>query len=151
MIICSNNPTFTAFAITCLLLCINLLFLWIYSGAKRHRFKSTPNVEDATRFGAALAQADPPEISRVLRAHSNAQASIYPFVVLGLIYLLAGGAAGPATFYFVVFCLARLLHSYAYLSARQPLRTISFIVGLLATVGLLLHTAWLLATVNSNA
>ncbi|MBL0088992.1 MAG: MAPEG family protein [Ideonella sp.] len=142
----SNNPTFTVYAVACLLLCCNLLFLWVYSGAVRGKARSTPNAEDVVRFGATLTETDPAEIARVLRAHSNAQASIVPFVVLGLIYVMAGGPAGPASGYFAVFCLARMLHSHAYLTARQPWRTVWFVSGLAATAGLLLHTAWLLVS-----
>lgn len=139
-----GNPTFVAYAISCVVLCGNLLFLWGYSGAARNKTKSTPNKEDSARFGATLAPIDPPEIARVLRAHSNAQASIYPFLALGLVYVLAGGTSGPGTAYFAVFCLARLLHSYAYLTAKQPWRTVFFVVGSLATFVLMGHVVWLL-------
>ena len=48
------------------------------------------------RPGTTLAAVEPPEIARVLRAHSNAQATIFPFVVTGWVYGLAAGPAGPA-------------------------------------------------------
>ena len=72
----SNHPAFVAYAITCVALCCNLIFLWAYSGAARSKAKSTPNSEDASRFNSILADVDPPEIARVLRAHANAQATI---------------------------------------------------------------------------
>lgn len=140
----SRNPVFIAYAITCVVLCGNLLFLWAYSGAMRGRAKSTPNAEDAPLFGATLAETDPPAIARVLRAHANAQASIHPFLVLGLVYVLAEGNAVAGTTYFITFCAARLVHSWAYLAARQPWRTISFVVGGVATIALLVNVAWLL-------
>ena len=139
-----SNPTFVAYTIACVVLCCNLLFLWTYSGAARNKAKSTPNAEDVARFGATLAPIDPPAIARVLRAHSNAQANIYPFLALGLVYVLAGGAFWPGTTYFAIFCLARLLHSYAYLNAMQPSRTVSFVVGSLATFALMVHVVWVL-------
>lgn len=89
-----NNSTFLAYAITCLVLCGNLLFLWGYSGAARAKTKTAMNEEDAIRFSASLAEIDPPKVARVLRAHSNAEASIYPFLFLGLVFVLAGGPAG---------------------------------------------------------
>jgi len=141
-----NNPTFVAYAVTCVALSCNLIFLWAYSGAARNREKSTPNPEDAARFSATLAGIDPPGIQRVLRAHANAQASIVPFLALGLVYVLAGGPLGPAVFYFTVFTVARWFHSWAYLGARQPLRTIFFVVASLPLLALMLHVVWLLVS-----
>jgi hypothetical protein len=36
------------------------------------------------------------------------------------------------------------MHSFAYLRRMQPWRTISFVVGALATVALMLAIAWLM-------
>ena len=141
-----NNPAFVAYAVTCVALCVNLIFLWAYSGAARNRAKSTPNPEDTARYSASLAEVDPPDIARVLRAHANAQASIVPFLALGLVYVLAGGPSGPALLYFSVFTLARWLHSWAYIGARQPLRTIFFVVASTALLGIMIHVVWLLVS-----
>jgi microsomal prostaglandin-E synthase 1 len=139
-----NNPAFVVYAITCLVLCVNLLFLWGYSGAARAKTKTAINEEDAVRFGASLAELDPPTVARVLRAHDNAQASIYPFLFLGLVFVLAGGTAGTATVIFGIFTGARLLHSIFYLAGKQPWRTIFFSVGGLATIALMLAIIWLM-------
>ena len=139
-----NNPAFLVYAITCLVLCVNLLFLWGYSGAARGKTKTAINEEDAVRFGASLAGTDPPTVARVLRAHDNAQASIYPFLFLGLVFVLAGGTAGTATVIFGIFTGARLLHSFFYLAGKQPWRTIFFSVGGLATIVLMLAIIWLM-------
>lgn len=138
-----NSPAFAAYALTCIALCGNLIFLWAYSGATRARVKSTPNEEDVKPFGATLSDVDPPEIARVLRAHANAQAAILPFLALGLVYVLAGGPHDPAVAYFAVFTAARWLHSWAYLNGRQPLRSIIFLVGTLPLFALAGHIAWL--------
>jgi prostaglandin-E synthase 1 len=139
-----NNPAFSIYAITCLVLCGNLLFLWAYSGAKRGKARTSPNEEDVAIFGASLSEADPPSVARVLRAHRNAQASIYPFLLLGLVFVLAGGTRVPAAFLFGIFTVARLLHSVAYLEGKQPWRTFFFVVGGFATIALMLDIAWLL-------
>ena len=139
-----SNPAFVAYAVTCVVLSCNLIFLWAYRGAARNKCKSTPNPEDATRFNATLADIDPPEIARVLRAHANAQASIVPFLALGLVYVLGGGPRGPALLYFSIFTVARWLHSWAYLAGRQPLRTLFFVVASVALFGLMGHVVWLL-------
>ncbi|AXQ30116.1 MAPEG family protein [Solimonas sp. K1W22B-7] len=137
-------PALGAYALTSILLVLNLLFLWGYSGATRGRTKIAINPEDAARFGGTLRDTDPPEVARVLRAHRNAEAAIYPFLLLGLVYVLLGGGLKLASALFAVFVFARYVHSWAYLSATQPWRTISFIIGGLATIVLLLDIAWML-------
>ncbi len=139
-----DNPAFVAYALTCVALSCNLVLLWAYSGVVRRKMVSTPNPEDASRYHSTLAYIDPPEIARVLRAHANAQASITPFLALGLVFVFAGGALGAAALYFTVFTVARWLHSWAYLSARQPLRNTFFIVSLLPLLALMVHIVWLL-------
>ena len=123
-----SNPAFQAYAVTCVVLCLNLLFLWSYSGVVRGKTKTAINAEDSARFHVPLTAGDPPEVARVLRAHSNAQASIYPFLLLGLVFVLAGATAQTAIPIFAIFTVARLLHSYVYLAGKQPWRTITFVV-----------------------
>lgn len=139
-----SNPSFRIYAITSLVLCLNLLFLWGYSGATRTKTKSSPNEEDIAKFGGALNEIDPPPVARVLRAHRNAQASIYPFLFLGLVFVLAGGGYVTATILFGTFTAARLLHSVVYLKGKQPWRTLCFVVGMFATFALIVDIGWLL-------
>src|SRR5580704_6481725 len=115
------NPAFIAYAVTVIVLSLDMLFLWGYSGAVRGRAKATPNTEDA-RGSAKLVEVEPPEIARVLRAHANAAANIVPFAILGLVYVLAGAPLMPAAIVFGIFALARIAHAFAYLNAKQPWR-----------------------------
>jgi prostaglandin-E synthase 1 len=139
------NPAFGVYAVTALVLCANLLFLWGYSGAVRGKTKTSMNPEDAARFGAPLRDTDPPEVARVLRAHANAQASIYPFLFLGLVFVLAGGSPTAAKIIFGIFVAARLLHSAVYLAGKQPWRTVFFIVAGVATLALMIAILALVA------
>jgi prostaglandin-E synthase 1 len=132
-----NNPAFVAYAITCVILGGNLLFVWAYSGSTRAKTKVAINKEDAERFGAKLETMDPPEVARVLRVHANAQATICPFLFLGLVFVLAGGSAGFAKVDFGIFVVARITHSIVYLRGKQPWRTLSFIASGLATTALM--------------
>jgi uncharacterized MAPEG superfamily protein len=102
------------------------------------------NPEDAARFGAALEPHDPPAVARVLRAHANAQSAIFPFLLLGLAFVLAGGPYDVAVAIFAIFTIARIAHSIAYLAGKQPWRTISFAVAGLATIALMIALIWLL-------
>ena len=139
-----NNPTFVAYAIISLVLVANLLFLWVYSGAVRARTKTAVNPEDAALIaGAAVNGFDAPEVARVLRAHANAQALIYPFLVLGLLYVLEGGDARTGGVIFGAFALARWAHSAFYLAGRQPWRTIAFALSGVAILILFGLDVWL--------
>ena len=139
-----NHPAFAAYALCSLVLIANLFFLWAYSGAVRGKTRTAINPEDSERFKAKLVDSDPPEVARVLRAHANAQAIVYPFLFLGLLYVLMGGSAGVGAAMFGIFTVFRLLHSVFYLAALQPWRTLSFVVSGLTAAALLLDVAWMM-------
>ena len=130
------NPAFLAYVLTCIVLSLNLLMLWVSSGALRAKGGVAINAEDGARYGAPVSELDPPAVARLLRAHRNAEATIYPFLLLGLLYVLAGGGAGMAVPIFAIFIAARIVHSIVYLKAMQPWRTIAFAASLLAILAL---------------
>jgi microsomal prostaglandin-E synthase 1 len=133
------NAAFLAYAIALIVLSLNLLLLWAYSGSVRGKTKTTPNAEDAATIlkGSQLVEGEPPTVARVLRAHANASASILPFALLGLVYVLTGPSGMAAAIVFGVFTVARLGHSFAYVASKQPWRSISFTLGGLATLALI--------------
>jgi uncharacterized MAPEG superfamily protein len=131
------NPALLPYALTCLVLSLNLLGLWVASGAIRTRGGVAINPEDGARYGAPVCELDPPAVARLLRAHRNAEATIYPFLLLGLVYVLMGGTASVAVPVFAVFIVARITHSIVYLKAMQPWRTIAFAASLLAIIALM--------------
>ena len=147
MIIDTAGPAFVAYAVTCVVLSADLLVLWGYSGAVRAKVGMAINPEDAARFGVPLSQTDPPEVARVLRAHSNAQAAIFPFLLLGLVFVLMGGQSWIAAILFAIFTTARIAHSVSYLLGKQPWRTLAFIVGSLTTAALTAVLVWRIAVV----
>jgi uncharacterized MAPEG superfamily protein len=130
------HPVFVAYAITCVVLCLNLLMLWVSSGAIRAKAGVAINPEDGARYGVPVSEFDPPTVARLLRAHRNAEATIYPFLLLGLLFVFTGGKAAIAIPIFAIFVVARIVHSIVYLKAMQPWRTIAFAVSLLAVVAL---------------
>jgi len=140
-----SEPSFVAYAVSAIVLSLNLLVVWAYSGAVRGKTKTVMNAEDATAFKAPLVDDHPPEVARVLRAHANAQANIVPFLVLGLLFVLAGGSAKTGEILFGAFTVARVGHSFAYLAGKQPWRSIFYGVGGLATLGLIVSLVLLLA------
>ena len=142
----SASPAFLVYAMTGVVLSLNLLTLWVASGLVRARGGVAINPEDGIRFGARVSELDPPDVARYLRAHRNAEATIYPFLALGLIYILAGGGAAAAILIFAVFVVARIAHSVFYLKAVQPWRTIAFAASLLTIAALILALAIVLLT-----
>jgi uncharacterized MAPEG superfamily protein len=133
----SPTPAFLAYALTCLVLSLNLLTLWISSGAVRAKSGLAVNPEDGLRYGAPISELDPPAVARLLRAHRNAEATIYPFLLLGLVFVLGGGRAAIAVPIFAIFIAARIAHSIVYLRAMQPWRTITFAASLFAIIALM--------------
>jgi uncharacterized MAPEG superfamily protein len=138
----TSNPTLWAYALTSIVLTLNLLALWITSGARRLRAGVAINPEDGARYGVPVSDMDPPEVARFLRAHRNAEATIYPFLALGVVYVLVGGTASVAAPIFIIFMVARIAHSIVYVRALQPWRTITFALSLLAIIALMLATGF---------
>ena len=151
MITWLNYPAFSAYAIASLVLCANLVFLWVYSGTVRARTGTATNPEDSVQYHAALSESDPPAVARVLRAHRNAEANIYPFLLLGLVFVLAGGSATTAWILFGIFSVARLLHTVAYLGGKQPWRSVFFGIGGLALIALMVCIIVLLVHPHATA
>jgi microsomal prostaglandin-E synthase 1 len=134
----TTNPVFRAYVCASLALSLNLLALWVSSGAVRARSGVAINPEDGARYSAPVRELDPPAVARILRVHRNAEAVTYPFLILALVYVLAGGRARTAVPIFLTFTLARIAHSIVYLKAMQPWRTIAFATSLLALIALML-------------
>lgn len=148
MIELATNTAFQVYVAATLLLLANVLFLWVWSGVVRAGTKTVRNPEDsAVAKGASVVDADPPEVARVLRAHRNAVDNIVPFLVAGLLFVLVGGGPTAALALFGAFVAFRFVHSWAYLSGKQPFRTVSFVAGLVTTLVLIGWVSVLVARV----
>jgi microsomal prostaglandin-E synthase 1 len=129
------NPSFLIYSIAMIVLSLNVLGLWAFSGAVRAKTKTTPNPEDLSKDGQ-LVTGDPPEVARVLRAHRNAADNILPFAVLALLFVLWGASPLLTGIFCGLFVVARLAHSLTYLAEKQPWRTISFGAGAATTLAM---------------
>jgi uncharacterized MAPEG superfamily protein len=139
-----QSPALVPYGVSCTFLLVHLQAIWLYSGNVRMKTGTSHNTEDATWRNTALRADDPPEVARVLRVHANGQASVYPFLFLGLVFVLSGGSAEFAAWDFGVFAAARILHSIAYLAGRQPWRSIFYALGVAAFCVLLIQVVLLL-------
>jgi uncharacterized MAPEG superfamily protein len=133
----TSNPAFVAYVLAAAALSLNLLGLWAFSGAARGKTQVTPNAEDAK--GKTVAEVDPPEVARVLRAHRNAEANVVPFLILALLYVILGAGPTAARALFGAFVLFRYVHSFAYIGGKQPWRSIAFGLSGIAMLAVLVQ------------
>lgn len=138
----AQDPVFTAYALTVVVNSLHLLFLWNYSGGARGGTKTTLNPEDARTVlkGAAVVEADPPEVARVLRTQRNTFDNTIPFLLVGGVFAALGPDKLEAQLLFGLFTGLRLFYSLAYLKGLQPWRTISYGLGVLTTLALMVET-----------
>merc|ERR1712007_95909 len=79
------------------------------------------------------------EVERIRRAHMNDVENIYPFLIIGILFILT---VNPDYFYlqlhFRLFVIVRYLHTFVYLFAvRQPARGFMFALGLLCNISMI--------------
>uniref|UniRef100_M3ZUL6 Prostaglandin E synthase n=1 Tax=Xiphophorus maculatus TaxID=8083 RepID=M3ZUL6_XIPMA len=120
-------PVFSCFVFYAVLLVIKMYTIAIITGQVRLRKKAFANPEDALRHGGLQFHREDPYVERCRRAHLNDLENILPFLFLGAIYSLTGPSLTVARLHFLVFFLARVLHSLAYLLAlRAPTRSLAY-------------------------
>ena len=109
----------------------------VVQGRARTSGKAFPNPEDAQMFGVPAPAADElPIVKRAAAAWRNDLENIPIFLFLGMIYITLGCWPGGAFIYFTIFVIARILHTFAYLRAMQPARTIFYGIGIAMCVTL---------------
>jgi glutathione S-transferase len=135
----TESPTFASYAVASTVLALHLIALALYTGTMRSRHKVFVNAEDATLLKGQHAELDHVDVLRAKRAHQNALENAVPFFAVGLLYVATGASKQGAEIYFGVFVAMRLLHSIFYLWGRQPFRTMTFGIGVLAIFGMALH------------
>jgi glutathione S-transferase len=137
----SYDMAYVIYSITALVLCLNMLGLWGYSGAVRGRTKTAWNPEDVGTVakGAEVITTEAAAVARVLRAHTNAVANIVPFLILALLYVINGCSTRSALILFGGFTVARWGHTFAYLNEKQPWRSLFFGIGGLITIAVMVQ------------
>lgn len=142
----AQNPTFFAYAVSSVVLSFNMFVLWNMSGGVRGKTGTTPNPEDAAAFKRTVAEVDPADVARVVRAHRNSADNSVPFMILGLIFTTLGPSALEAQILFYGFAALRVLYSFFYLKGIQPWRTASYAVSVLLNLALMVEILRLLLT-----
>ena len=129
------------FVICSSILVINLLFLASGTAVARSKESKVLNEEDkAFNAEATLREVDAGMAGRFRRAHLNAMENILPFLPMGFLMVETRPSEIVAWALFGGFTFFRLLHSFAYIKAKQPLRTISFGISALILLGIVGYT-----------
>lgn len=134
------DPAIRTYAITSTILGAHLLLIALWTGTVRVMRKEWVNKEDAEFNKARLTEVEHPDVARVKRAHVNAIENLIPFAIIaGLYVFMTAPSATAAAIYLWTFTAMRLLHTVFYLAQKQPFRTITFAIGVLATFGMAFH------------
>ena len=136
-----------AFAIVCALLVVKAQILGAATAATRGKLKQFLNTEDAQWLSGQHVKPDSETVDRIARAHRNDLENLLPFFIGGMLFLTARGPTSAGLVYFVVFVLARYIHSAAYLLRKPALRRNAYTAGWLASLVLACHAAWSLVAV----
>ena len=126
-----SDPTLRVFAICASILTLKLVLMVTLIGVLRN-VRGVHITPEDYRF-RGLTPGPPDElVERVRRVHQNDVENIPVFLAVGLLFALAGGYPTVASWVFVIFTAARLLHSVFYLAALQPWRSLIYAVGSVA-------------------
>src|SRR5579862_3989747 len=127
------------YALTAIVLALKMSAISFVQGRARTAAKSFVNPEDAALFGGTQAAQEVPMVQRAAKAWLNDLENIPMFLILALIYAIAGLSFNAFVIYCAVFTIARILHTIFYLNAIQPWRTIAFTIGALTSLALMIH------------
>ena len=126
------DPTMRVFGVCAAILVLKMLLTANLTGILRTSRRVFASPEDYRFFGAEPAAKQDEQIERIRRAHRNDLENILPFLVIGFLYALTGPSYTVAWWLFVLFTVARLLHTAVYIAGLQPWRTVFFGVGSVA-------------------
>jgi glutathione S-transferase len=122
------------------LLVIKIAAVAVATANARRKSGVVLNPEDTGVNPGTHAEAqEAPTTLRAKRAHLNDLENIPFFMILSVIFTLAGGSANAGWSYFTVYFVARTLHTIFYLNSAQPWRTAAFALGQIAQLGLMVQ------------
>ena len=127
------------YALMAIILSLKMTAIGFVQGRARASAKKFANPEDAKLFGAELVAQEVPMVQRANNAWRNDLENIPMFLILALVYAIAGLSPTAFVIYCAVFTVGRILHTFFYLNAMQPWRTVAFTVGAFAMFALIIH------------
>ena len=127
------------YALTAIILALKMAAISVVQGRARTQAKKFLNPEDARTLGGETVAEEVEMVVRGGRAWRNDLENIPIFLILAWIYVAAALSTTPFLIYCAVFVIARILHTICYLNSVQPLRTISYTIGALAMLALIIN------------
>jgi uncharacterized MAPEG superfamily protein len=127
------------YALTAIVLTLKMSAVSVVQGRARVAAGIFVNPEDAKTFQASQGPSDAPEVQRASRAWLNDLENIPIFLILCGIYVAAGLSTTAFAIYCLVFTVARIAHTFFYLNSIQPMRTISYTVGAVVSMALMIQ------------
>lgn len=127
------------YALTAVLLALKMAAISVVQGRARTAAKKFLNPEDARTLGGETVAEEVEMVLRGGRAWRNDLENIPIFLILAWVYVAAGLSTTLFAIYCAVFVVARIVHTICYLNAVQPLRTISYTIGAVAMLALIIN------------
>jgi uncharacterized MAPEG superfamily protein len=133
-------PAWKPMALFSVLLVLKMGAMAFLTANARRKSGVVINPEDTkVNPGSHVETQEAPATLRVKRAHLNDLENIPGFLILAIVYTLAGGSSTGAWAYFGLYFAARTLHTITYLNELQPFRTIFFGIGQITMLGLMVQ------------
>ncbi len=122
-----------------IILWLKMLANSVLQGYYRFKNKQFVTPEDAKAFAGLIKQEvnpsyqEHPMVERLAKCWRNDLENIPMFLFISLGYVLLNGNAAFGLVCFIIFTVARVSHTFFYVTAMQPHRNIAFDIGLIAT------------------
>uniref|UniRef100_A0A182R094 Microsomal glutathione S-transferase 1 n=1 Tax=Anopheles farauti TaxID=69004 RepID=A0A182R094_9DIPT len=138
-----NPDAYSAYVFWSAVLVAKILLMAPLTAIQRFKNKAFANPEDASIISKKLKpKLDDIDVERVRRAHLNDLENIFPFFVIGFLYLLTNPAPFLAINLFRAVAVSRILHTlvYAVVVVPQPARFLAFMGAMVPTAYMALQT-----------
>ena len=132
-------PLLRFYALITIVLSLKMSAIAFVQGRARTGEKKFAIPEDAKLFGGEVVAQEVAGVQRAANAWRNDLENIPIFLILALVYVMAGLSASMFVIYSTIFVIARILHTVFYIRAIQPWRTIVFTIGAAAMFALIIH------------
>lgn len=137
-----RDPVLQAYALSVCAVIVTLYYLGFTTARIRAARQVVVNPEDVgVNPGARVGEVEHPDVQRIQRAHRNALENAVPFFAIGLLYAMTGPGLTLTRALFATFVAVRVFHAAFYLTARQPYRTASFVIGAVVNLTMTVQVA----------
>jgi glutathione S-transferase len=132
-------PLLRIYTITAVVLAFKMFANSFVQGRARAQAKVFGNPEDAAMFGGRVEPQELPAVQRAAACWRNDLENIPIFLILAWIYVMGGLSVSVFEIYCIIFMIARIFHTFFYLNGVQPWRTVSYTIGALVTIALMIN------------